>query len=122
MVRIAFPLRHLQLTSITSCKDCIIAYIAACTERREEGRCPSCSQGPIKENELIEVLRPKTEDEMKTALAHPGDDKNPEAVVSSAVELRRNDFRSSTKLDALIQNLREWSFGHSAAGDDWFLT
>ncbi|KAF8557658.1 hypothetical protein OG21DRAFT_1482121 [Imleria badia] len=88
------------------CKDCIISYITACTERSEEGRCPSCSCGPIKENELLEVLRPKTEDEMKIIPLPSGDDEVIEAMPAPVVELRRNDFRSSTKLDALIQNLR----------------
>jgi DNA repair protein RAD5 len=92
---------------VLSCKDCIIAYITACIERSEEGRCPSCSRGPIKENELIEVLRPKTEDEIQTTPLLSGDDK---PVTAPGVELRRNDFRSSTKLDALIQNLCESSF------------
>ncbi|KAF8444821.1 SNF2 family N-terminal domain-containing protein [Boletus edulis BED1] len=81
------------------CKDCIVCYITACIERNEEGRCPSCSGGPIKENELIEVLRPKTDDEMKTAPVT-------ETIAAPEVELRRNNFRSSTKLDALVQNLR----------------
>ncbi|KAG9316777.1 putative DNA repair protein RAD5 [Chiua virens] len=87
------------------CKDCIIAYITSCTERNEKGLCPSCSRGPVKENELIEVLRPKIEDQMEL-IAHPSaDDEAAGPVLAPAVELRRNDFRSSTKLNALIQNL-----------------
>jgi len=39
-------------------------------------------------------------------------------MTTPAVELRRNDFRSSTKLDALIQNLRESSFDHLTVEDD----
>lgn len=39
-------------------------------------------------------------------------------VTAPAVELRRNDFRSSTKLDALIQSLCESSFDHLTVGDD----
>ncbi|KIJ66394.1 hypothetical protein HYDPIDRAFT_109414 [Hydnomerulius pinastri MD-312] len=92
------------------CKDCIISYVTSCTERGEEGRCPTCSRGPVKENELIEVVRTKSQEgkeidanpESPFFTQHKGKAKasQPELV------LRRNDFRSSTKLDALIQNLR----------------
>jgi len=83
-----------------SCRDCIIAHLAACSERGEEGRCPTCLQGPIKENELIQVVRPRTQQEQADSLFTA--DK-----MQAGVVLRRNDFRSSTKLDALIQNLRK---------------
>ncbi|KAG6854152.1 hypothetical protein C0991_010063 [Blastosporella zonata] len=77
------------------CKDCILAHLTTCEERREESRCPTCSQGPIKASELIEVLRRK---------------KNPEISSSQAAEpevtLRRNDFQTSTKLQALLKSLQ----------------
>ncbi|EGN93185.1 hypothetical protein SERLA73DRAFT_172337 [Serpula lacrymans var. lacrymans S7.3] len=79
------------------CKDCIISYLEACNERGEEGRCPTCSRGPIKDHELIEVIRPKAESSSNLL---DGVSAVPEVV------LRRNDFRSSTKLEALVQNLR----------------
>lgn len=88
----------------------------SCTERNEEGRCPSCSRGPIKENELIEVLNPKTEGETNSESLTLGDDKDAVPVTVPSVEFRRNDFRSSTKLDALIQNLRESSLDQSRNG------
>ncbi|KAH9929764.1 SNF2 family N-terminal domain-containing protein [Fomitopsis serialis] len=78
-----------------SCKDCIIAFIETCREKGEEGRCPTCSRGPVKESDLIEVVRSKTQAEGK----------EPQAS-RPAVTLRRNDFRSSTKLEALLQNLK----------------
>ncbi|KAL4070532.1 SNF2 family N-terminal domain-containing protein [Scleroderma citrinum] len=80
------------------CRDCIIAHLAACSERGEEGRCPTCLQGPIKESELIQVVRPKTQQ-------GPTDSFTVDRIPAEVV-LHRNDFRSSTKLDALIQNLR----------------
>ncbi|RDB29142.1 DNA repair protein RAD5 [Hypsizygus marmoreus] len=76
------------------CKDCILAHLATCEERHEESRCPTCSQGPIIASDLLEVVRRK---------------KNPEISSSQAsqpeVTLRRNDFMSSTKLQALVKNL-----------------
>ncbi|KAI0931358.1 hypothetical protein AcW2_000267 [Taiwanofungus camphoratus] len=79
------------------CKDCIVAFIETCREKGEDGRCPTCSRGPVKESDLLEVVRTKREngDAPSTAQASP-----------STVTLRRNDFRSSTKLEALMQNLR----------------
>jgi len=79
------------------CKDCIVCYLASCEERGEEQRCPTCSRGPVKESDLLEVVRPKKE----------RNDDGPPSSQSSLPEviLRRNDFRSSTKLEALVQNL-----------------
>ncbi|CAL1694577.1 unnamed protein product [Somion occarium] len=76
------------------CKDCIVAFLECCEEKGEEGRCPTCSIRPVKESDLLEVVRtkPKTEDG--------------ETGSTQTVTLRRNDFRSSTKLDALVQHLR----------------
>jgi DNA repair protein RAD5 len=52
------------------------------------------------ESDLLEVVRPKVEQEC------PG---TTEEACQSApeVQLRRNNFRSSTKLEALIQHLRK---------------
>lgn len=81
------------------CRDCIVGHLTACSERGEEGRCPTCSQGPVKEIELMEVVRSKNVLEEQS----PFFDSN---KIQAAISLRRNDFRSSTKLDALLQNLR----------------
>ncbi|KAH7886199.1 SNF2 family N-terminal domain-containing protein [Phlebopus sp. FC_14] len=89
------------------CKDCIISYVASCTEKGEEGRCPTCSQGPVKEHELIEVVRPRNEEEGvddNTGVFRMDNGKGKTSLPE--VVLRRNDFRSSTKLEALMQNLR----------------
>ncbi|KAF5374959.1 hypothetical protein D9758_000535 [Tetrapyrgos nigripes] len=72
------------------CKDCITTYIATCEMRGEETKCPSCSRGPVRQNDLIEVVRP------------PPTSQEPQPDIV----LRRNDFMMSTKLTALIQNLR----------------
>ncbi|KII93978.1 hypothetical protein PLICRDRAFT_36194 [Plicaturopsis crispa FD-325 SS-3] len=74
------------------CKDCIVAYIENRRERGEECRCPTCGNGPVKENELMEVMRPKKQEDASNS--------------QPKFTLRRNDFQSSTKLEALVQNLR----------------
>ncbi|KAI0828919.1 SNF2 family N-terminal domain-containing protein [Trametes gibbosa] len=76
------------------CKDCIVAFIERCREKGEDGKCPTCFRGPVRESDLLEVVRsrkPVSDD------AH---------APTPTVTLRRNDFRSSTKLEALIQDLR----------------
>ncbi|KAG6911323.1 hypothetical protein DXG01_000994 [Tephrocybe rancida] len=77
------------------CKDCILAHLATCEERHEESRCPTCSQGPIKANELIEVVRRKKTSDMSSSQA-----------LEPEITLRRNDFQTSTKLQALLKNLQ----------------
>ncbi|KAF7307476.1 DNA repair protein [Mycena indigotica] len=72
------------------CKDCLLTICAKAEEGGKDATCPTCSRGPIREKELMEVFRP------------PRSSQNPEP----AVILRKNDFRSSTKLDALMHNLR----------------
>lgn len=89
-----------------SCKDCIISYLVICTDKGEQPRCPTCSQGPVKEQDLIEVFRPRP-GECSPQGAPTG---NERGDTSTEVFLRRNDFRSSTKLDALVQNLRRYHF------------
>ncbi|KAJ3890429.1 DNA repair protein RAD5 [Lentinula edodes] len=71
------------------CKDCITTYIATCEMKGEETKCPSCSRGPIKQSDLVEVVRPLPTSQ----------NSQPDLV------LRRNDFTLSTKLTALIHDL-----------------
>ncbi|KAJ7640954.1 DNA repair protein RAD5 [Roridomyces roridus] len=74
------------------CKDCLVSHIGNCEEKGVEAFCPNCSRGPIKESDLIEVFQPP-----------PTSSQEPKPTVV----LRKNDFRSSTKLDALVRNLRQ---------------
>ncbi|KAI0756307.1 SNF2 family N-terminal domain-containing protein [Daedaleopsis nitida] len=85
------------------CKDCIIAFIEKCREKDEDGKCPTCSRGPVKESDLLEIVRTKQNTGDYSNGDKAGDDSQPS---SSTVMLRRNDFRSSTKLEALVQRLR----------------
>lgn len=72
------------------CKDCILTHIATREEKGQQPNCFACGRGPIKASELLEVVR-----------------KEPTGSQPSAgVTLRRNDFQSSTKLEALLQHLR----------------
>ncbi|OSX66957.1 hypothetical protein POSPLADRAFT_1175676 [Postia placenta MAD-698-R-SB12] len=80
------------------CKDCIVAYIETCRGKGEDGRCPTCARGPVKEGDLLEVVR--TKQELPEDGSAAGQSSPPTII------LRRNDFRSSTKLEALLQNLR----------------
>ncbi|KAH0591247.1 hypothetical protein H2248_001339 [Termitomyces sp. 'cryptogamus'] len=77
------------------CRDCILAHLATCEDRREESRCPTCSQGPLKASELIEVIRRK-----KNLDIFSSQTSEPE------VTLRRNDFQTSTKIQALLKSLK----------------
>ncbi|KAK0208680.1 RAD5-like protein [Desarmillaria ectypa] len=76
------------------CKDCINMFVATCEEKGQEPGCPTCSRCPIKINELIEVVKPQNS--TVSGLA---------AKQGTEVILRKNNFQSSTKLDALLQNL-----------------
>ncbi|KAJ3570626.1 hypothetical protein NP233_g4279 [Leucocoprinus birnbaumii] len=72
------------------CKDCILTHITTCEEKGQQPNCFACGRGPIKASELLEVVR------KEPTTSQP----------SAGVVLRRNDFQSSTKLEALLQHLR----------------
>ncbi|TFK41996.1 DNA repair protein RAD5 [Crucibulum laeve] len=78
------------------CKDCILAHLATCEEKGNEPRCPTCGSGPVKARDLIEVVRRKKDQDAPSS----SQASEPEVI------LRRNDFHSSTKLEALVKNLR----------------
>ncbi|KAH7107135.1 SNF2 family N-terminal domain-containing protein [Auriculariales sp. MPI-PUGE-AT-0066] len=67
-----------------TCKDCALGWLRASEERAEEPVCPVCRRGPVKEEDLLEAV----EDQ------------------ESHIVLRKNDFISSTKLEALTAALR----------------
>ncbi|TFY83512.1 hypothetical protein EWM64_g492 [Hericium alpestre] len=80
------------------CKDCAVGFLESCAAKEEDGHCPTCNRGPVKESDLLEVVKPRKREENDTPLG------SQQSVPE--VTLRRNDFRMSTKLDALVQNLR----------------
>lgn len=61
----------------------------------------SHSHALLQESDLVEIVRHKQVAE---------DDSNDTATPTQTVTLRRNNFRSSTKLEALLQNLSMYSF------------
>ena len=69
-------------------------FLEACEEQGKDGVCPICSSGPVTEGDLLEVV-------VKGSDA--GDDAD-----EPRVAVRKNDFVSSTKIDALLRNLREF--------------
>lgn len=76
-----------------SCKDCVVNFLETCQEQGKNGVCPVCSSGPVKEGDLLEVVLKES-------------DAGEEGGTSKVV-IRKNDFVSSTKIDALLRNLRE---------------
>ena len=87
-----------------SCKDCVVNFLETCQEQERDGVCPICSSGPVKEGDLLEVILKKESDVTE---------ESPPKVV-----IRKNDFVSSTKVDALIRNLRESSNPFPASYSD----
>ncbi|TDL28160.1 hypothetical protein BD410DRAFT_870386 [Rickenella mellea] len=81
------------------CKDCILAFLLSCQEKSEPGHCPVCRHSPVMQSDLIEVVKQK----------YLADESSPTGISSTlnpGIVLRRNDFNSSTKLNALVDNLR----------------
>ncbi|OZJ06532.1 hypothetical protein BZG36_00582 [Bifiguratus adelaidae] len=76
-----------------ACRACVVDYLQKKEDQGEQGECPICRHGPITEANLIEVVRPN---------GQAGGDKDSTSATS---RLRRNVFKSSTKLDALIKEL-----------------
>lgn len=75
------------------CKDCVVNFLETCEEQGRDGVCPICSSGPVKEGDLLEVV-------VKTESGVGEEEHKPKVVI------RKNDFVSSTKIDALLRNLR----------------
>ncbi|KAH9486419.1 DNA repair protein RAD5 [Psilocybe cubensis] len=78
------------------CKDCIVSYIGICEEKRQVANCPTCSEGPIKSTDLVEIVKKGKNQGMSSSQSS-----------DTPVMLRKNDFQTSTKLDALVRNLRQ---------------
>jgi DNA repair protein RAD5 len=72
-----------------------VNFLETCEEQGKDGVCPICSSGPVTEGDLLEVVVKESGE---------GEEES-----TSKVVIRRNDFVSSTKIDALIRNLRKSS-------------
>lgn len=73
-----------------------MSFLETCEEQGKDGVCPICSSGPVKEGDLLEVILKEESD--------TGEGESKPKVV-----IRKNNFVSSTKIDALIRNLRKSS-------------
>lgn len=83
-----------SLARTCSCKDCVVTFLETCEEQGRDGVCPICSSCPVKEGDLLEVV-------VKTESGVGKEEHKPKVVI------RKNDFVSSTKIEALLRNLRE---------------
>ncbi|KAF9978993.1 DNA helicase rad5 [Actinomortierella ambigua] len=98
------------------CRSCVLDYLQRRDDAGEQGDCPICRQGPITEADLMEY----TTTEAKPAAPSPserstvhGDNvldmttvtRGAEGSSSRTVQVRRNIFKSSAKLDALMRHL-----------------
>ncbi|KAH8835605.1 SNF2 family N-terminal domain-containing protein [Flagelloscypha sp. PMI_526] len=84
----------LPLCSHKFCKSCIIQVLETADMQASKRQCPKCSKGPVHETDLIEVVK------------RSGDSQSLSQPAAPVITLRRNNFQSSTKLDALLQHLR----------------
>ncbi|KAF9650357.1 hypothetical protein BDM02DRAFT_3223262 [Thelephora ganbajun] len=75
------------------CKNCAVNFLETCQEQGNDGVCPVCSSGPVKEGDLLEIIIKRESDTRE-------EEDTPKVVI------RKNDFVSSTKIDALLRNLR----------------
>ncbi|KAG8759177.1 DNA helicase rad5 [Serendipita sp. 396] len=113
----------------TTCKDCMNDHLQRCATKKETGHCPICRQGPVHIQDLVEVLRTKRQN--KSSMVY---DSSPEPEATDVIDVdeapkeeppeameteekedeleppmditfRKNNFQSSTKLDALVNDL-----------------
>ncbi len=102
------------------CKDCLTSFLQACEDKGQEPSCPTCRRGPVSIEDIIEVIRTRPRRnkiaEAVEAAEREGaaedDEEAPPATQESthsqpAFFLRQNNFKSSTKLEALIEDLNE---------------
>jgi DNA repair protein RAD5 len=97
------------------CKQCITDHLQKCEDKSEEATCPTCRAGPIstgnivsairtrpRKNKIAEIVEEQEENDAETEEAPPSSQHSQPAVF-----FRKNDFRSSTKLEALVEHLNQ---------------
>ncbi|KAF8338153.1 P-loop containing nucleoside triphosphate hydrolase protein [Cantharellus anzutake] len=84
----------------TGCKACIVGHLRKLESEGKVGTCPICS-GPAQETELLEVVR-----KHRNSIRATSADTDIVIHSSPSFTLRKNNFESSTKLDALVSALR----------------
>ncbi|KAG0245883.1 DNA helicase rad5 [Mortierella sp. GBA43] len=98
-----------------ACRSCVLDYLQLRDNKGEAGECPICRQGPITEDDLIEYSTKEKSAGSDTECTDIvgghvlGVDKDETKSESGGggrvVQMRRNTFKSSAKLDALMRHL-----------------
>jgi len=80
----------------------------------KRGECPICRQGPITEDDLIEYTTSEVKSEVKSEVSDVvagnilgGQQGNAGGGSERVIQIRRNNFKSSSKLDALMRHLNK---------------
>ncbi|KAF8946681.1 DNA helicase rad5 [Haplosporangium gracile] len=98
-----------------ACRSCVLDYLQVRDDKGESGECPICRQGPITENDLIEYTTSEaasTGTKMELADDERSSVSGGNVLISDSsgnsdrvIQMRRNNFKSSAKLDALMRHL-----------------
>ncbi|KAL1748936.1 SNF2 family N-terminal domain-containing protein [Schizophyllum fasciatum] len=88
------------------CKDCIIMYITSCEQKGTQTKCPKCSKGPFKVIDDSSYCITILNDELVEVVLNKNSSQSPSKRTQPEVVLRRNDFQTSTKLKALMDDLQ----------------
>ncbi|KAI8388160.1 SNF2 family N-terminal domain-containing protein [Radiomyces spectabilis] len=87
-VLIMMPCMHM------ACRPCVMGYLQKKEDEGCLGECPICRQGSFTQDNLLEVVKRRSEDGVNNG--------------GNAVDIRRavGGYRSSTKIDAMLRHLR----------------
>lgn len=99
------PCKHM------GCRSCLVEHLQRCEEKDEEPACPTCRKGPVSPAQFVSAVRTRRRKNRIAEAAGVGSEDEQEGPPPSSqnsqpeVFFRRNDFRSSTKLEALVEHL-----------------
>ncbi|KAG0224670.1 DNA helicase rad5 [Actinomortierella wolfii] len=99
------------------CRSCVLDYLQRRDDAGEQGDCPICRQGPITEADLMEYTTTVAKAESPVERSTVQGDNVLDVSTSTTgvegsstnrtVQIRRNIFKSSAKLDALMRHLHQ---------------
>ncbi|KAI1315874.1 DNA helicase rad5 [Mortierella claussenii] len=102
----------------TACRSCLLEYLQHLDNKGEQGECPVCRTGPVTEDVLIEYSTSRTTETTSKDLGKErsefvvgnvlkveGDEASSDGNDGRVIQIRRNNFKSSAKLDALMRHL-----------------
>lgn len=108
---LAMPCKH------WGCKSCIIDHLQRSEDKgEEEAVCPTCRRGPVTLGNTVSVVRTRrnriaeiiqNSQELAVPANDPTEEDGDPPSSQPAVYFRNNDFRSSTKLEALVEHLNQ---------------